>query len=180
MAGIKDIHIDNLGWIKEDLSNFDIKSPFVLFVPGSAPQHPQKRWPTDYYIQLAEILNKYGYQVVLIGTDSEKEITQNIENQGTNILNLTGKTTLFQIASLAQKADTAIGNDTGPMHMIGPTGCKTITLFSSHSNPNRHAPKGDYVFTIQENNLNDLSVETVTTLFKEINKGDSQEYLESQ
>tara|TARA_R110002095_G_scaffold144870_3_gene125291 strand:+ start:3647 stop:4588 length:942 start_codon:yes stop_codon:yes gene_type:complete len=167
MAGIQDIEIDPLDWVDEDLSTFALKPPFVLLVPGSAPQHPQKRWPVKSYAQLAQLLNDKGYQIVLLGTTAEKEITAHIAQQCSNCLNLTEQTSLLQIAALARQASAAIGNDTGPMHIIGPTQCNSIVLFSAHSDPKRHAPKGDNVYVLQESNLDDLAVDTVMASFKD-------------
>ncbi len=166
LAAIKGVSIDDLSWIKEDLSSFNLSPPFILLVPGSAPQHPQKRWPEKHYARLARDLNNKGYQIVLIGTDAEKETTSYIRQHCDNALDLTGKTSLFQIAALAHGAEAAIGNDTGPIHMIGPTGCPTIVLFSQHSNPDRHAPKGNNINVLQENALDDLPPEDVLSLFE--------------
>ncbi len=165
LVGINNIQIDDLSWIDENLSEFELKQPFVIFVAGCAPQHPQKRWPTKNYAELAKQLSNKGYQIVLIGSDAEKEINKEIEQQNNNCLDLTGKTTLFQIAALAHKAFCAIGNDTGPMHIIGATGCNTIALFSSYSNPQRHAPKGNNVKVIQKDNLNTLNVDAIMNIF---------------
>lgn len=161
LAGIENIEINTLNWIKEDLSGFNLKKPYILFVPGCAPQHPQKRWPSAHYGHLAQKLTQNGYQVILLGTDSEKIVTDEIQNICPEVLNLTGQTSLFQIASLAHGANAAIGNDTGPMHIIGPTSCPSLVLFSSHSNPHRHAPKGKNVTTIQEKTIEKISKETV-------------------
>lgn len=161
LAGINDVKVDNLKWIKEDISRLNLKSPYILLVPGSAPQHPKKRWPHDKYAKLAQQLINNNYQVVMIGTDAEKEVTDAIEEICPDILNLTGQTSLFEIAALAHNAHGAIGNDTGPMHMIGPTGCPSLVLFSGNSTPDRHAPKGDNIHTIQYNDLSKLRNEDV-------------------
>ncbi len=176
LAGITNIEIDKLNWIDEDLSTFDLKTPFIIFVAGCAPQHPQKRWSIDNYAKLAKWLNSNNYQIVLIGGKAEKEINSKIEQQSNNCLNLTEKTSLFQIAAIAHRAYCAIGNDTGPMHIIGATGCSTISLFSSYSNPKRHAPKGDNVKIIQKEQLNDLDVNEVIATFKSINNNSKKIY----
>lgn len=156
LAGITNIDIDTLDWVKEDLSQLGLKEPYILFVPGSAPQHPQKRWPPEHYAALANHLVQQNIQPVLLGTDAEKDVTQIIKKLCPKALDLTGQTSLFQIAALSQNAEAAIGNDTGPMHIIGPTGCKSLILFSGNSKPERHAPKGKNVRTLQEKNLNNL------------------------
>lgn len=161
LAEVSGVEIDNLKWIDEDLSRFGLRAPYILFVPGSAPQHPQKRWPSDHYGALAKMLIQRGYHIVLLGTQAEKEVNDTIMTHCPNAINLTGQTSLFEIAALAHKAKAAIGNDTGPMHMIGPTGCKTITLFSGHSTPKHHAPLGKNVTTIQKENISDISIEDI-------------------
>jgi ADP-heptose:LPS heptosyltransferase len=161
LAGIKDIDVDDLRWIKSDLSGFNLHAPYVLLVPGSAPQHLQKRWASEHYAALGRRLLDDGFQPVLLGTQADRAVTQKIIASCPNALDLTGKTSLFQIAALAHDAQACVGNDTGPMHMIGPTGCPCLVLFSGHSNPKRHAPKGNHVVTLQKENLEELKVETV-------------------
>ncbi|HEY0900839.1 MAG TPA: glycosyltransferase family 9 protein, partial [Micavibrio sp.] len=70
----------------------------------------------------------------------------------------------FDLTVLARYAAGAIGNDTGPMHLIAPTGCPSLILFSRHSNPARHAPSGPQVKVHQVNELKDLKVEVVEKL----------------
>ncbi len=161
LAGIKTVEIDQLKWIKEDVSCFDLPSRYALIVPGSAPKRPKKRWPVKNYNALCHALLKAGITPVLIGTQDEKETTENIMKACCEARDLTAQTSLFDIAALAQKAEYAIGNDTGPMHIIAPTGCHTLVLFSEYSNPVRHSPLGGNVQTIQQKNLADLKTETV-------------------
>ena len=161
LAGIKDVEVDTLDWVEEDLSEFPLDKPFILFVPGSAPQHTHKRWPAENYGKLAAKLSHHGYQIVIIGSKTEKTIAETIIKDCPDALNLTGKTTLFQVAALGKQAAAAIGNDTGPMHIIGPTGCPSMVLFSGTSNPKRHAPKGAQITVLQEDKLEDLEMETV-------------------
>ncbi len=165
LAGIDNVIVDDMKWIKEDLSAFDLQPPFVLMVPGCSPQHPQKRWPDEYYAKTAKALIDKGYQIVVLGTATEQEITQSISKACPEVLDLTGKTSLFQIVTLAHKAYAAIGNDTGPMHMIGPTHCPSITLFSAHGDPKKHAPNGDNVCTLQQDNLKELLPERALNQF---------------
>ncbi|PCJ03156.1 MAG: hypothetical protein COB14_00030 [Alphaproteobacteria bacterium] len=167
-AGINHIEIDNLSWINENLSQFHLKPPYILFVPGSAPQHPKKRWPYKKYGALAQKLTDNGYQVVLLGTKTENEITDSIEHICPDVLNLTGQTSLFEIAALAHGAQGAIGNDTGPMHMIGPTDCPSLILFSAQSDPTRHAPKGKNIQTMQHDPLKDLNVDDVLSSLQKV------------
>ena len=168
LAGITNIEIDKLEWMKTDISQFDLKPPYVLIVSGSAPSHPYKRWPADSYGALCNILSEQGYQPVLLGTQDEADTTAQISKSCPNALDLTAQTNLKQIATLAQNAAGAIGNDTGPMHIIAATGCPSLTLFSAHSNPQRHAPKGETTKVLNENEIKDLKVDAVKTAFFEL------------
>lgn len=161
LAGIKDIMIDDLSWMKGPVIDFDLKPPYVLLVTGSAPQHPHKRWPR--FGELAKSLASRGFQPVLLGAGSEAETNTAIAHACPEALDLTGKTTLAQIATLARGAVACVGNDTGPMHIIAATDCPCTVLFSGSSNPARHAPKGPRVNVVQKNNLDDLEVEEVMT-----------------
>ncbi len=138
----------------------------MLLVPGAAPNHPEKRWPAKKYGKLAKMLANAEYQPVILGTETEKDITEIIVDTCPQALDLTGQTSLSQIIVLARNAAASIGNDTGPMHLIGPTDCPCLVLFSERSKPARHSPKGKHVTPVQKNNLNDLEPEDVFALFK--------------
>lgn len=165
IAGIHDVKVDRLGWM-EPSNNFDLQDPYVLLVPGSAPSRPEKRWPASSYAQLCNILSRHGHRPVLIGSAGEKDVLDAIAASCPEAINLCGKTTLSDLPALARKAVAAVGNDTGPMHLIAPTGCKSLVLFSGHSNPKRHAPLGQNVITMQKNSLADLRVEEVWKVFE--------------
>ncbi len=162
LAGVNNIEIDNFSWVeKENISKFNLQAPYIIFVAGCSPQHPHKRWPEEKYGELANILKDRGYQVVLIGTNSEIDAINSIKHICPESINLCGETDLFQVAALAKNANAAIGNDTGPMHIIAATGCHSITLFSGSSDPKRHAPMGSNSTTLQQNILSELEVKEV-------------------
>jgi len=166
LAGIKDVKIDTLEWVK-GRDNFEgLKPLYVLIASGSAPDHPEKRWPAKHYITLCKTLVDHGYQPVLIGTEAERDAVDQIEIAVPESLNLCGKTSLFDVATLAQNAVGAVGNDTGPMHIIAPTGCKTLVLFSANTNPKRHSPLGDNVVTMQVDDLEYLLPQHVWEKFE--------------
>jgi len=160
-AGIENIEIDQLDWIKGNLAQFNLPTSFALIVPGSAPSRPEKRWSVENYINICQNIIQQGITPVILGTSDERNVTDSIKKSCPDSINLGGKTNLFDIAVLAQNAKFSVGNDTGPMHMIAPTGCKTIVLFSEHSNPKRHAPLGENVVTIQKNDLKNLDPKDV-------------------
>lgn len=166
LAGIRNVKIDTLSWMEGNLSPFALAKPYVVLVPGCAPEHPQKRWPAAQYGRLASMIASWGYQPVILGTKAEAQIAAQITAACPKALDLTGQTTLAQVVALGRSASAAIGNDTGPLHMIAATGCPVTALFSGFSNRVRHAPQGESVQIVQQEDLNDLKPEDVLKNFK--------------
>lgn len=165
LAGVAGVQPDRLEWMTGDHDFIGLQTPYVLIVPGSSPKHPHKRWPAQSYAAFAHELIKRGYQPVIIGTKEERDIAQIICDDAKGAVNLAGETSLFDIPDLARGAFAAIGNDTGPMHLIAPTGCASFVLFSGKTDPKRHAPMGRNVITLQKENLDDLTPTRVWTVF---------------
>lgn len=160
-AGLSNITIDQMDWMKSDTNAFNLPDQYTLIVPGCAPTRPEKRWPAEYYTELCQHLTSKSLTPVILGTKDEEDITNQISAGCPQAINLTGKTKLTDIPTLASGAALAVGNDTGPMHMIAPTGCKILALFSGYSQPDCHKPLGENVYTLQEPELKNLSVEKV-------------------
>lgn len=157
--GITDVTVDDLSWIKTDVPS--VPHPYVLVVPGCSPTRLAKRWPPENYIAVCQWLVDRGQSPVLIGTKDEADVTAQIKTVVPACVDLTGQTSLFQIAALARNATAAVGNDTGPIQMIGPTGCRTLGLYPGFSNPARHGPLGTNVRTLQAATMADITPESV-------------------
>lgn len=160
-ADIENVSVDPMDWMNDDTARFNLPDKYALIVSGAAPSRPEKRWPAEKYAEFCKVIHDQGITPVLIGTESEKEITAIISKAVPAAVNLAGQTNLFDLVPLARNAQFAVGNDTGPMHMIAPTGCKSLVLFSHASKPTRNAPMGDNVAIIQVENWDDLSVNDV-------------------
>ncbi len=166
VAGIEDVTIPDMTWMDGDISRFELKKPYVLLVPGCAPTRPDKKWPSKKYAGLAQKLDHEGYQAVLIGGPAEVAIGDEITMIAKNAVNLIGMTSFFDIAALARQASGAVGNDTGPIHLIAASSCPTLTLFSSASNPEHSAPCGAAVKIIQADDMADISLTDVMKAFE--------------
>lgn len=134
--------------------------PIALLVPGAAPHRPAKRWPTSNYAALARELGHRGFAVQLIGGPAEAELAADIQAQAPEAVSLIGRTDFAGVAALGARAAVAVGNDTGPLHLIAAAGAPTLALFSSDSDPALCAPRGR-VTVLRKPSLGDLTVETV-------------------
>lgn len=154
----------HLSWLyKETLS---LPQPYAVLVPGCSIRRPEKRWPVEYYGQIAQICIGKGIQPVIIGSYSEANLVEIIKTQCPQIISLIGQTTLLQLGGIMKHAEFALGNDTGPMHLAAMVGCPSVVLFSSSSDPLLTAPRGDDVKIICQENLKDLTVKKVAQALK--------------
>ena len=164
-AGIADVPLADLSWAQADLTRFALEPPYALIVPGGAPHRPEKRWPVSLFIDIASRLAARGLQPVVIGGAAEKDLGAEIAAACAPAANLTGETSFEEIAVLARGAKVALGNDTGPMHLIALARCPSVVLFSAASDPVRTAPRAPEravpVAVVQKNDLADLDVNTV-------------------
>jgi ADP-heptose:LPS heptosyltransferase len=134
--------------------------PTALLVPGSSAHRPEKRWPVEHYASLAARLEAEGFGVMIVGGMQEAELARGIQRRAPRARDITGRTDFAQIAALGARCAVAIGNDTGPVHLIAAAGAPTIVLFSSASSPELSAPRG-HVTVFQAEELKDVTVETV-------------------
>ncbi len=161
MAGIADVPRPDLAWLDADIAPFVLDGRFVLLVPGGAAHRPAKRWPAAAYGELARRLLARGVQPVLLGTETERAVLDALVAEVPGVVSLAGSTGLAEIAALARRAEAALGNDTGPMHLIAAVGCPALVLFSSESDPVLSRPRGPAVELIRVDDLAALAVDEV-------------------
>ena len=135
----------HVSFLTSDVSHFDLPEDYALLVPGGAHHRPGKRYPAVAYRELGRHMAKQGTAPVIIGAEAEADVCAEVAHDVPLARNLCGKTSLADIAELARHARVAIGNDTGPMHLIAPTGCKTVVLFSTDSDPKLCGQRGSDV-----------------------------------
>ncbi len=159
--GIADVPLPDLSWLTADISRFAVTPPFALLVPGGAATRPRKRWPVERFAALASSLGALGIQPVILGMEPERPLLEAIRAVCPAAHDLIGRTNLAEIAALARSARLAVGNDTGPMHLIAAAGCPSVVLFSDDSDPALCAPRGR-VTVLRHPDLAELPLDAVT------------------
>lgn len=102
----------------------------VGFAPGAS--WPKGRWPVDRFIELGRWLQeRYQACIIIFGSEQEWELGSQIERglQRPRTVNLTGKTTLRQMAAAARHCWLFVANDSGPMHLVTAVGVPVVGLF---------------------------------------------------
>lgn len=93
-----------------------VSGDYVVFVPGA--RWVTKEWPVEYYAQLAEKIAAEGKYIVLAGgpDDAPKGAKIKKLTKSNVVLDLTGKTSLRELAALIKGSIFYISADTGPLH----------------------------------------------------------------
>ena len=160
MAGITAFPAPDLSWLRADLSGFDLPPRFALLIPGASPSRPGKRWPGFPALASALSASK-GLPSVIAGGTGEAPLAAEIIAATPGATDLTGRTSLFQLAAIARHAAVVVGNDTGPTHLSAATGSPTLALFGGESDPARCAPRGGAVAVLRREPIAALAPEEV-------------------
>lgn len=110
----------------------------IVIHAGSGGYSLARRWDVESFAQVADALyQKYQAQMVLVGGKSDDGIA--VEACMTApAINLTGQTTLAELAGVIADADMYIGADSGIMHLASATGVPIVALFG----PSNHLAWG--------------------------------------
>jgi lipopolysaccharide heptosyltransferase II len=117
----------------------------VAIHPGASD--PSKRWPECHFSELINrIAGWYTAKIVLIGTSDFKDIARHIASQASvPVLDMTGQTTVGQLAGLLERCDLLVSNDSGPVHLAVGVGTPVVSIFMRNQpgiNPQRWRPLG--------------------------------------
>ncbi|CAA6604344.1 ADP-heptose of LPS heptosyltransferase [Rhodospirillaceae bacterium LM-1] len=161
VAGIDDTPAPDLSWVKADIERFKLPQRFGLLVPGGAPHRPAKRWPGARFGEMARRWLAQGITPVLLGTRQDQEALDVVRTICPQAVDLSGQTSFADIAVLGRCASIALGNDTGPMHLIVAAGAPSAVLFSSESDPALCAPRGPKAAVLKAQDLAYLDISEV-------------------
>lgn len=161
MAGITEVPAPDISWADADLGHFRLPQRFALLAPGGAAHRPGKRWPAENFGAVAKALSERGTTPVLIGAKAEADIMAAVRGASPAARDLAGETNLFDLAALSRRAAVAVGNDTGPMHLIAVVGCRSVVLYSGDSDPALCGQRGPEVTILRRQPLAALPVSEV-------------------
>ncbi|HKQ29969.1 MAG TPA: lipopolysaccharide heptosyltransferase II [Burkholderiales bacterium] len=105
--------------------------PVLGLCPG-AEYGPSKRWPAQYFAQLAAAKLAQGWEVWLFGSNKDAPITEAIDRAtGGRCLNLGSRTSLAEAIDLLALTQVVVSNDSGLMHVAAALGRRLVALFGS-------------------------------------------------
>jgi len=116
-------------WKNTETLPYTTLLPRIVIHMGSG--YPSKRWLFENFKALIqEIDRKALAQIVLIGTQAEKDATPDLKLNSVRFVDLRGKTALRDLPVLLDVCDIFIGNDSGPAHIAAAQGLEVILLAS--------------------------------------------------
>ena len=131
--------------------------PWIVVAAGA--RWLTKRWPPEHYAVLVRRAQaEFGGTPVFVGAADETDVSrQAMVRVQRPSLDLTGRTTLPQLAALLAEADVVLANDTGPLHVavalgrpiVAPYTCTQVALNGPYGQFDRAAEttvwcKGSY------------------------------------
>lgn len=109
-------------------TEFKTLKNYIILHPKS--QGSAKEWPVENYSALSEKLNEVGKTVVYTGTENEGKLFRDVVVFNDNSIDSTGQLTLNQLMTLIEGADGLVACSTGPLHIAGYLGVRTVGLYS--------------------------------------------------
>ncbi|MDR7866245.1 MAG: lipopolysaccharide heptosyltransferase II [Sporomusaceae bacterium] len=108
-------------------AGLDLTQPYVVLSPGA--NWPNKRWPPSLFAALADKLRQDGLVPVVSGGPGDAALAAEIAAAATTPpVDLTGKTSLKQLAHIIKNARVLVGGDTGPMHLAAALATPVVAL----------------------------------------------------
>ncbi len=135
-----------------------VKEKTIVITPSSSKEF--KNWTLNGYIEICKHAIDKGFNIVIAGgpSFSEVKLSQDLAN-GLNkysekVINLTGKTTLRQLAAIISLASMLISPDSGPVHIANALNIPVLSMYANH-NPKRVGPYNflKYSVSVYEENL---------------------------
>jgi ADP-heptose:LPS heptosyltransferase len=160
-CGIARVPQPDLSWAMTDLERFALPERFLLLIPGSAAHRPEKRWPVQRFAELARLSAARGLAPVVLGGSAESPLGATIAAATPLGIDLAGRTSFGDLVALGARACHAVGNDTGPMHLVVAGGAPATVLFSNASEPALTAPRGSNVAILRRPDLAALAATDV-------------------
>ena len=107
----------------------DLSKPILGFSPGA--NWETKRWPAERFGDLAALALQQGVQVVVQGSEDERNLGRAISARAPGTIDLCGQLNLRQLGGFIARCAAFVANDSGPMHIARGLGIPTLAFFGS-------------------------------------------------
>lgn len=101
-----------------------------------------KRWPKEYWAQLADkLISEFGFKVVITGSSSDIALVKSIHKlMKEKAIVAAAELNIKQLGALCERLDLFITADTGPLHIANAVGTKKIIALFGPTHPDITGP----------------------------------------
>lgn len=123
------------------LSQITPGAPLVAVAPG-ARSH-LKRWTTAGFAAVCDaLIRERGAQILFVGDAADQPIVHEVRaKMAYPSLDMTGRTTLRQLAALFARMSLVVTNDSACLHLAGASGAPVVAVFGP-TDPVKYGPRG--------------------------------------
>ena len=104
-----------------------VSKPLVVLVPGTIWE--TKHWTIEGFAGVARQFLQDGFAVALAGTSRDQQRCRQIAAAAPGTCDLCGQTTPADLAALIRRAEVAVTNDSGSMHVAASLGKPMVSVF---------------------------------------------------
>ncbi len=109
-----------------------VPKPLTAIIPGA--RWDTKRWPPAFFAKLACAMAAARPELsfAILGAPSDMPLAREIIKEtgsGANVFDMTGRTSIGELAETLRLCSVAISNDSGPMHVAAAVGTPLVALF---------------------------------------------------
>ena len=134
-------------WVDDLFQKEGIIKQDRLLAIHPAASCPSKIWPESSFAQVADrLIEKYNFKALIIAGPKDISKAERIsKGMHRPLINLAGKTSVSQLASVLKRCSLFISNDSGPVHIASALGTPVISIFGRAQkglSPKRWGPVG--------------------------------------
>lgn len=160
------LEIKNEDFADDRLTELGISdNNFIAIHPWSS--NPEKELKQDKFRQLCARLSReavYGFGYIVLIGGQEEAIRSGGFCAGLPVIDLTGKTTLLELAGLLKRSRLLVTVDSGPMHLAAVLETPVVAIFRKNPpavSAGRWGPVGDKHIIIENDSIENVNVDEV-------------------
>ncbi len=122
---------------------------FAAIFPATGPYSRAREWPAERFGEVAASLRARGIVPVIVGGDDARGAAATMRGIEPSAIDLSGRTTLRQLAGVLSSAQIVVGGDTFIGHLAAAVGTPVVSIFGP-SNADAWRPVGSVDATTPE------------------------------
>jgi len=104
-------------------------APLAIVHPGSSTT--SRRWPIERFARVADGLADEGMRIAISGVATERPLAERLQaSMRSSAIDLTGRTTLDELAEILRRSAVVVCNDTGISHLAAALRVPSVVIFT--------------------------------------------------